>query len=367
MNEFNVKWTVIGAGPAGILAVGKLLDVGVCAEEILWVDEYFAVGDLGRYWSHVPSNTKTGLFETFLMSMHAFQYENCPDDLQLVSRNPHDTCMLAEVVKPLSWITKQLKLSVQHKMTRVSRIDAIVDGWRLETKSGVIFSKKVILAQGATPRVYPANRPSTMLPLTTVLNPQILSKNVQPGERVALFGSSHSAVLGMKNLLEAGCEVINYYRSPPRYAVFKKGHVMFDNTGLKGVAARWSRENLHGPYPAKLIRCHAPDNLPESVFHDCDQIVYATGFESRFMASETTDIRQYNSSNGIIAPGLYGLGIAYPEKTTDRFGYCELSVGLYKFLTYINKIFPLWLHAPLDQNVSFFQLNQISHKYPYTM
>jgi len=32
------KWTVIGAGPAGIAAVGKLIDSGVKPLEIAWVD-----------------------------------------------------------------------------------------------------------------------------------------------------------------------------------------------------------------------------------------------------------------------------------------------------------------------------------------
>ena len=40
-------WTVIGAGPAGIAAVGKLLDHGIAPEKIAWIDPAFAAGDLG--------------------------------------------------------------------------------------------------------------------------------------------------------------------------------------------------------------------------------------------------------------------------------------------------------------------------------
>ena len=34
----SYAWTVIGAGPAGIAAVGRLLDHGIAPEEIAWVD-----------------------------------------------------------------------------------------------------------------------------------------------------------------------------------------------------------------------------------------------------------------------------------------------------------------------------------------
>ncbi len=57
---------------------------------------------------------------------------------------------------------------------------------------------------------------------------------------------------------------------------------------------------------------------------DCDKAIYAVGFERR----ETIDIGVYDHSHynphvGIIAPGLFGLGIAYPELKADPFGTVE--------------------------------------------
>ena len=40
-------WTVIGAGPAGIAAVGRLLDHGIAPEEIAWIEPEFTAGDIG--------------------------------------------------------------------------------------------------------------------------------------------------------------------------------------------------------------------------------------------------------------------------------------------------------------------------------
>ena len=50
MDKKPFQWAVVGAGPAGIAAVGKLLDHGVLPKTILWLDPQFCVGDLGRFW-----------------------------------------------------------------------------------------------------------------------------------------------------------------------------------------------------------------------------------------------------------------------------------------------------------------------------
>lgn len=62
INRAIFKWAVIGAGPAGIAAVGKLIDAGINPKEIVWIDPEFKVGDFGTHWRNVSSNTKVGLF-----------------------------------------------------------------------------------------------------------------------------------------------------------------------------------------------------------------------------------------------------------------------------------------------------------------
>ncbi len=46
-DKANYKATVVGAGPAGLAAVGRLLDLSVFP--ILWVDNAFSGGRLARY------------------------------------------------------------------------------------------------------------------------------------------------------------------------------------------------------------------------------------------------------------------------------------------------------------------------------
>ena len=100
-------WTVIGAGPAGIAAVGRLLDHGIADDKIAWIDPAFAAGDLGQRWRSVSSNTIAGTFLEYLNGSSAFRFSEAPPlPLQEVDRE--ETCALALVADPLLWVTEQL-------------------------------------------------------------------------------------------------------------------------------------------------------------------------------------------------------------------------------------------------------------------
>jgi hypothetical protein len=51
----------------------------------------------------------------------------------------------------------------------------------------------------------------------------------------------------------------------------------------------------------------------------------------------------YNPNNGIIASGLFGVGIAFPQYAQDRYGDGEYRVGLKKFMDYLHCVLPVWL------------------------
>lgn len=62
---------VIGSGPAGITALGNLLDQGI--EDVLFVDPKFTGGVFNERWRAVPSNTKgvsLRLHAVFSMDSH---------------------------------------------------------------------------------------------------------------------------------------------------------------------------------------------------------------------------------------------------------------------------------------------------------
>lgn len=343
MLDKSVTWAVVGAGPAGILAVGRLLDAGVLPETIAWLDPEFSVGDFGKYWFAVPSNTRVALFDKFLKSTASFEYAHCPKELTFAHLNESDTCLLAEMVKPLQWVTNKLCERVIHQKCTVRSLQQFNGGWQLTTTLNTIFSNNIILAIGSLPKTLHYDAQSNEIALNVALNPDLLKETVKPNEHVVVFGSSHSGVLVIKNCLEAGCRVTNFYRSPLRYALYQSDHIIYDNTGLKGSAARWAKENLQGQVVANLTRHCLLDNSVEEALQLCDHVVYATGFAPRYLLSHDIDCRKYDAHTGIIAPGLFGLGIAYPELVIDRYGISESSIGLFKFSNYLTKVLPLWI------------------------
>lgn len=46
--------------------------------------------------------------------------------------------------------------------------------------------------------------------------------------------------------------------------------------------------------------------------------------------------------DGARLPGLYGAGIAFPERVTDPEGNVEYAVGLFKFMKFLKKVTPGW-------------------------
>ncbi len=334
-------WAVIGAGPAGIMAVGKLIDQGVDAQSIVWIDPEFKVGDLGKYWMNVSSNTKAGLFTASLQATQSFDYDANCTGCSLESLDPDDTCQLSNAVAPFQSVTDDLLTKVVGKQTLVDELTPSDNGWQLHCKNGEsLNATQVVLCAGAEPKTL-SEQGVSEIPLEVALNPERIAKEVNPDHTIAVFGSSHSAVLIIKNLLENGCKVVNFYRSPLLYAIYHDDWIEYDNTGLKGLAAQWAKQNLDGgqDYP-NLTRYPSDAEHLAAHLSECQQAVYAVGFTSRGIKG--VDVSVYDQHTGTIAPGLYGFGIAFPESVTDRAGHNELSVGIWKFNKYAERVIPQW-------------------------
>ncbi|MEE6178542.1 pyridine nucleotide-disulfide oxidoreductase [Mycobacterium sp. 050134] len=334
---------MVGAGPAGIAGVGRLLDRGIAPDEIAWIDPAFAAGDLGRKWRSVSSNTVAGTFLSFLHGSAAFRYDEAPP-MPLGEVDPDETCALALVAEPLDWVTGHLRERVQIHETTATALFLERRRWRIETGLREVFSKNVVLAVGAVPKrlSYPH---LTEIPVEIALDPERLAEQPLHGATVAVFGSSHSSMIVLPNLLrQPVAKVINFYRSPLKYAVYLDDWILFDDTGLKGRAAQWARENIDGVYPDRLERCWVSGPDFAATLDVCDRVVYTVGFERRKLpATPQWGELGYNRINGIIAPGLFGLGIAFPEYAEDPFGYGQFRVGLKKFMDYLDSVLPLWM------------------------
>lgn len=337
------EWAVVGAGPAGIAAVGELLDQGVAQDNILWCDAHFQVGDFGRHWKFVTSNTNVDLFLQFLNNYQSFRYQEKPQPFPIDSLAKEDFCELRAVAAPLQWITDHLRHTVIAKQTIVQELCIENRAWQLVTKDETFAAHKVILAIGCDVKQLPPHEHVEAIDLKTALNPAALAEQCHVDDVIAVYGSSHSSLLIIRELVNIGVkEIVNFYLEPIRYAVKMDGWTLYDNTGLKAQTAAWAHHNVTQNALPNLKRYYSSQQNIAHHITRCNKAIYAIGFRPRELSVKHIDIKKYDNATGIIAPGLFGVGIAHPQITTSPLGHPELNVGLWKFMHDIRKVMPIW-------------------------
>ncbi|KNZ59748.1 hypothetical protein VP01_166g10 [Puccinia sorghi] len=226
----------------------------------------------------------------------------------------------------------------------------------------LVKAEKVILATGSEP-VEPADRGGT-IELEVALSGRRLGAALAEmglsggAEKIGVVGSSHSAFLVLRNLatLADGPRVnmVHAFRTGElRFAEQKDGWVLFDNTGLKGLVADWVREEY---WPLveqrRVVRVHVtdPTSLKEAL-QDCVRVIYAIGYRASATPNITLDGHQqrllFDHHSGCFQglKGLFGCGIAFPNRSVDHLGNVELAVGILKFSKFLNSAVPAWIQA----------------------
>ncbi len=319
----TIEWVVIGAGPAGIAAVGGLLDCGVDGQRIRWIDPKFCVGDFGTLWRHVLSNTPAESFLKYCRTNAAFKFDN-PRDPFFLERIPQDKqCPLKLAAQPLEWITAGLKPRVQILEGEVTRLTPLGRAWLVTLASGETFgAQKVVLAMGAEPKrlQYPD---LAAIPLPIALDPNEIGRHVKPTDRLALFGDAQSAksvLVTLKNIQFQ--KLYHFYHSESSV----RRHIAVDDLAIA--------ESLP-TQPGHLI-----DIIPH-----CDKAIYAIGFERRPIRIDgLPDDFDYDRDSGIVAPGIYGLGIAFPEIMKHVMGKPEFKVtAIEPMIKGLRRRLPNWL------------------------
>jgi hypothetical protein len=410
---------VVGGGPAGITVVGNLLEQKV--EPILWVDNEFNGGRINRCYREVPSNTKVALFIDYATALAPFRkivsntpsrsrweepsesdgvaVSGKPDKLQtLRSLDPVKGCQLSHAADMLLMLTEGLRKTagVFAKKVKVTgaTLDEATQKWTVNftsttpsaTDSTPIVTNRLIMCTGSSPNnsPLPVDIPSLHnLDLDCALSPSLLSTALSPmgPTTIAVVGASHSAILVLMNLYELArttkpdLRIKWFTRHPLRYAEQRDGWILRDNTGLKGAAAEWARNNLE------------PDTLPNSdVSKHLTKVAYEAGTEKETYARHLQGVDFYvqaigysrdpipalktgegraiepvfDHENGHFAysagggngnsegklqklPGLFGAGIAWPARVVDPEGNVEYAVGFFKFMKHIKKVVGSWI------------------------
>ncbi|MBT3878460.1 MAG: pyridine nucleotide-disulfide oxidoreductase, partial [Candidatus Scalindua sp.] len=295
----------------------------------------------------VSSNTTVQLFLDFLNECSAFQFKENEQHFQIEKIDPHHTCKLIDIVKPLQWISNHLSQQVVTCQGMASRLSVHNRSWEITVDKHMLKVANVILAIGAEPD-HLCNEDVEEIILENALNYSQLKQCCDNVDSVAVFGSSHSAIIIIRYLVELGLSrIVNFYQSPLKFALRMEDWTLFDNTGLKGLTADWARENILGKVPDNLYRYQATKQNIGTYLDGCDRVIYAVGFHPRVIEVAGMAGLRHNVYNGIIAPGLFGFGIAFPKQTIDPFGNREESVGLWKFMMHIDTVLPIWLRYGL--------------------
>lgn len=243
-----------------------------------------------------------------------------------------------------------------------------------------IVTPRLILCTGSSPTILPIPIPGLSierLDLDMVLKPSELAIYLRKDipQTIAVVGASHSAILASLNLVDLArsshpqLRIKWFTRHPLRYAEYKDGWILRDNTGLKGLAADFARQQLEddrlpkseaGRFVTK-IDCGGGAEKETAQYQahlpSCSHIVQAVGFTRDPLPELTIDggkellVPEFDhetggfvdQKNGRVVRGLYGAGIAFPEQVVDPCGNVEYAVGFWKFMRFVQRVCPSWV------------------------
>lgn len=379
---------VVGAGPAGVAVVGNLLERQL-GGKIVWIDPFFDGGRVNRKYREVPSNTKVSLFHAYAQAVQPFR------DLIKKSPIPNAFTMMAKLDEnktcSLHYAADMCRALIDGLADQVDQCRGIVTGADLAENSSAgwtvrirkqgslqnieVVAPRLILCTGSSPTLLPIPvRELSMqrLDLDMVLKPSTLATTLPMNAPlvVAMIGASHSAILALMNLVELArlshsqLRVKWFTRHSLRYAECMDGWVLRDNTGLKGLAAEFAREQLEdarlpqseaGRFVEKVDCGGHEKELSAYQRHlpECTHLVQAVGFTRDPLPKLSRNGQILNpefdyesggfvDGEGRVLRGLYGAGIAFPERVVDPYGNVEYAVGLYKFMKFVKRVCPMW-------------------------
>lgn len=386
----RVAALVVGAGPSGIAVVGNLLELLPPDKVVLWVDPRFQGGRINAHYREVPSNTKVKLFLDYAQAVEPFReiVESTPKPnaiTALQDLNPSDTCPLGKAGDMLLTLTSGLSANSRVKISHATVGDAQwvsansswnmrIDDENLNTSTSV-EAPIVVYCTGSSPTVLPLPvsilRQPNILDLDIALKPSLLKEHI-PRDRelcVGVIGASHSAILVLMNLVKLHTDShpllkVRWFTRTKnlKYAEDMGDWILYDNTGLKGLAADFAQKHLDGESFSRShvsgfitrVDCSGGTNQELQAYiqemPSCDYLVQAVGYTRHPLPRLHQNLRYNHETGGFLeqstdspVPGLFGTGIAFPERVVDPHGNVEYSVGFIKFMRYLKKVMPKWV------------------------
>jgi hypothetical protein len=354
-NALDVKtdyeWTIIGAGVGGIIAVALLLDLGIPAESIYWIDPLFNVGRIGEYYQNVTGNTANKFWVEMLKASPTIE-KITQEDINFISTLDQEAFnVLGIIAKPMQKVTDTLRTFIPHQQGYTQCLEFFDSIWHVEVNDTVKTTRNIILATGSRPIELDYNTFNDIIPLDYALDPNILKDMVKPEDTIGVFGSSHSAVLILKYLASLPVkQIYNFYRNQLLYAIDMGDWILHSTNGLKGETAKWARETLEQNPPVNLLRVFNSEENRKKYMMACNKVIYAVGYIKNPLPSINQEGVWENEiffdpQTGIIGPRIFGIGIAFPGTYIDNAGNKEQLIGLNSFMRYALQVMPEWIKS----------------------
>lgn len=316
------KVCIIGCGATGLLLLYNLKRNGILPQQILLIDPTLNGGDLSQKWSTVTSNT------VWQQLLTAVPY---PTDLpERWKLSPDSPCLLQNYIEYLKEAVKDYMM--QTELHSTFAISAVCEEkkWKITLKkdNSVVYSDILLLATGSEPKHL--DLPFPTIPLEIALDRERLAKRIQKDSHILVFGTAHSGTLIVKNLVDCGARVTNFYSSQKPFSFDRDG----EYDGLKQEAAVIADRILAGEYPVRLISLQDTSALIRHT-KNVDAVVYAIGFEAR----NPFGLTDYDAQTGQIKgyTNAWGFGIAYPNQAPDGI---HKDVSIPAFQAHIEKQMP---------------------------
>jgi hypothetical protein len=344
--ETKKSMAVIGLGPAGCIFLASLPPEFLTPSLVVFNSGCIG-GDLARHYGCVLANLTCREIENALRTVPTWK---TADMTTLTSKYAPDSCpLLSDACKMIRQLTIPILSKITLQNAHVKEIHKFGDCWELRTEAGEkqIF-KKVILCTGAVPKQMDIPKPH--IPLDVGLCEGFLRSFVEPTARITVFGTAHSGTLILRNLKNIGCKnVTAIYRGKNPFRFARDG----DTEGIKQESAVIADEILSGAWgsltPAMVNADDIQAVLRKSI--ECDYVVYAIGFQSKFPtiylehSIKVNAGNNYDNKTGKIIEGIWGFGIGFPSTYVTPQGTVASDVGFGPFAAHINSCMPAILSS----------------------
>jgi hypothetical protein len=342
--------TILGFGVSGQLLVCQLLEC-IKGSQITIIDSNFCGGDLLCNYSGIKSNTTIG------EKVEHLTQEDSIDDwkeigLWLSKRGKSGECL------PLSEIAADIQRKGHERAKECTCIyDTVTDlKWNAETKIWSVYfssyrlplqTQVLCICTGMEPRQEDYGVPS--IPLSIALDPLQLRRIVLPGQKVVVFGLSHTGTLVLKHLTSINdVQVTGIYKGDIPFKYDRNGYY----GGIKQESAEIADSILNGKFSDHLTLLSIRDSTKLSQkIHSANWIIQCIGFQPKRLLINSVNA-MWNAQTGECQgfPQILSFGASNPA-TTEYMSKHYQDVSINSFLDQITARLPLLKQQMKDVSI----------------